>query len=99
MLARDERFRSEARVAVHGFDEASFGSGVNVMRFLTAGKPLLGFYDPERKSNTLNLSNILQLRLEFPELVTLVRYRDPEEIPERGIRWLDQISDIGEEWH
>ncbi len=91
MLALDDRFRDEARAAIYCFDEAGFGSGVNAMRFLTRGKPLLGFYNPELKAPGLNLSNILQLRLEYPELVTLVQYRDAQEIPPRVLEWLGEL--------
>jgi hypothetical protein len=88
MLERDERFRAEARVAIYCYDEAGFGSGVNTMRFLSAGKSVLGFYSAERLSSTLNLSNILQLSLEFPRQFTLQRYRQPEEIPVAALEWL-----------
>lgn len=88
MLARDERFRAEAQVAIYCYDEAGFGSGVNTLRFLSAGKPVLGFYSAERLSGTLNLSNVLQLGLEFPRRFTLQRYRQPEEIPGVVLEWL-----------
>ncbi len=92
MLTLDDRFRAEARAAIYCFDEAGFGSGVNAMRFLTCGKPLLGFYNPAVKTPTLNLSNILQLQLEFPRLVTLVRYSGTAEIPPRVLTWLEQLG-------
>ncbi|MFQ5487514.1 MAG: hypothetical protein ACE5ET_03590, partial [Gammaproteobacteria bacterium] len=95
MLTLDDRFRAEARAAIYCFDEAGFGSGVNAMRFLTCGKPLLGFYNPEVKTPTLNLSNILQLQLEFPRLVTLIRYADNTEIPPRVLAWLKQLGQKG----
>lgn len=71
MLARDRHFQEQARVAIYAFNEAGFGSGVNCMRFLQAGKSILGFYDPERLAAGLNLSNILQLKIDFPQQVTL----------------------------
>lgn len=88
MLERDERFRAEARVAIYCYDEAGFGSGVNTMRFLHAGKAVLGFYSAERLSGTLNLSNILQLGMEYPQQFTLQRYRRPEDIPAAVLEWL-----------
>ncbi len=91
MLERDDRFRAEARVAIYCFDEAGFGSGINVMRFLAAGKPLLGFYNPSRKAASLNLSNVLQLALEFPHLVTLQTYADTAEIAPCVLDWLKGI--------
>lgn len=83
VLERDTRFREEARVACYCFDEAGFGSGINVMRFIRAGKPLLGFYRAEAANHGMNLINVLQLGLEFPALVTLVCYSDLEEVPAR----------------
>lgn len=92
MLERDDRFRAEARVAVYCYDEAGFGSGVNTMRFLTAGKPVLGFYSAERLDGTLNLSNVLQLGLEYPRRFTLLSYRQPEEIPAAVLAWLGALN-------
>jgi hypothetical protein len=92
MLERDARFRAEARVAIYCYDEAGFGSGVNTMRFLTAGKPVLGFYSAERMSGTLNPSNILQLGIEYPRQFTLQRYRRPEEITAAVLAWLRTIA-------
>lgn len=88
MLERDHRFRDHARCAIYCYDEAGFGSGVNTMRFLHAGKPVLGFFNAEQKSRTLNLSNILQLEIDYPALVTLHAYSRLEEIPDRVIDWL-----------
>lgn len=92
MLERDDRFRAEARVAVYCYDEAGFGSGVNTMRFLTAGKPVLGFYNAERLNGMLNLSNVLQLGLEYPGRFTLLRYQQPEEIPAATLAWLKEFD-------
>lgn len=92
MLERDKLFRAEARVAVYCYDEAGFGSGVNSMRFLEAGKPILGFYHERRRAPTLNLSNVLQLELEYPRLFTLRGYRDPRDIPPQLTAWLSALG-------
>lgn len=92
MLERDHRFRAEAAVAIYCYDEAGFGSGVNSMRFLTAGKPVLGFYDGARGAAGLNFSNVLQLGLDYPDLFTLLPYRDPDEIPAQVRAWLECLS-------
>lgn len=83
VLERDTHFREEARVACYCFDEAGFGSGINVMRFIRADKPLLGFYRTEAAKLGMNLANVLQLGLEFPGLVTLVCYGALDEVPPR----------------
>jgi hypothetical protein len=79
MLQRDNEFQGQAQLAIYCYDEAGFGSGVNTMRFITAGKPVLGFYNPAAFENK-NLSNILQLEILFPEQVTLCRYHTIEDI-------------------
>ncbi len=93
MLERDRRFIEEAEAAIVCFDEAGFGSGVNCMRFLTTGRPLLGFYDPERLAPGLNPSNILQLELDYPDRVTLIRLTDLDSDPlERHLTsWLSAL--------
>ncbi|MDR2877815.1 MAG: hypothetical protein LBV36_07255 [Chromatiales bacterium] len=88
MLERDKLFQREARVAVYCYDEAGFGSGVNSVRFLEAGKPILGFYHEQQRSPTLNLSNILQLELEYPRLFTLRSYRNADDIAPQLTAWL-----------
>lgn len=93
MLERDRLFRAEARAAIYCYDEAGFGSGVNSLRFLHEGKPILGFYDARQRGGTLNLSNILQLELEYPELCTLRRYDDPDEIAPALHAWLQAQRD------
>ena len=94
MLERDRIFRAEARAAVYCYDEAGFGSGVNSLRFLSAGKPILGFYRGARGAGTLNLGNVLQLAVEYPDLVTLVPYREIEEIAPVLTDWLqDRAAD------
>ena len=80
MWSLDQRFHKEAQLNVVCFDEAGLGTGMNVMRFLHVGKPLLGFYNPSAKRFGVNLHNMLQLRLEFPGLVTLVQYQTMEDI-------------------
>jgi len=91
MLGLDNRFRDEARAVIACYDEAGFGSGVNAMVFLQGGKPLLGFYNRQSLAPTTNLSNILQLGLAYPELVTLHEYHDPDEIPAVAKTWLENL--------
>jgi hypothetical protein len=93
MLERDDRFRDEARVAIYCYDEAGFGSGVNSMRFLQAGKPILGFLsDSGSGSAPLNLSNVMQLEIDHPELFTLLRYRETRDIPAMVVDWLQEAQ-------
>lgn len=92
MLERDRLFRDQARAAVYCYDEAGFGSGVNSMRFLMSGKPVLGFHDAARRSGNLNLSNVLQLEIEFPGLFTLASYRRMDDIPAILAGWLAQVA-------
>lgn len=80
MLRLDKQFQVQAQLAIYCFDEAGFGSGVNAMRFIQRGVPILGFYHHDAKEKGVNISNILQLRYEFPELVTLHAYYNTEEI-------------------
>jgi len=91
-LERDGGFQAQAQVAIFGFDEAGFGSGVNVMRFIHAGKPVLGFYSPDRYQEGYNIHNVMQLAMDYPELVTLCRYRDVEEIGLHVVEWLGKWS-------
>lgn len=91
MLARDNLFREEAQAAVYCYDEAGFGSGVNSLRFLEAGKPILGFYHERQRAPTLNLSNVLQLELEYPQLFKLRTYRDARDIPPQLTAWLGDL--------
>ena len=92
MLLRDNKFREEAQVAIYCFDEAGFGSGINVMRFLYDKKPILGFLNQENKMKSLNVSNVLQLKAEFPRLVHLYEYRSMEEIRQHVIQWLTELN-------
>lgn len=95
VVERDARFRDEARAAVYCFDEAGIGSGINAMRFLHAGKPLIGFYAAEERGRRINLTNVLQLAIEFPERVRLAAYRRPEEITARLAEWLRALGAQG----
>jgi hypothetical protein len=92
VMERDERCRREAQAAIYCYDEAGFGSGVNTMRFILKGKPILGFYNPEPKPGGINWHNVLQLRAEFPTLVTLVRYRALTEIRPALVAWLQGLA-------
>src|SRR4029453_11932472 len=87
--------RGEARAPVYFFDEARIGSGINAMRFLHAGKPLIGFYAAEERGRRINLTNVLQLAIEFPERVRLAAYRRPEEITARLAEWLRALGAQG----
>ena len=87
-LERDLGFQDEAQVAIVGFDEAGFGSGINVMRFIHAAKPVLGFYNPDLRREGYNIHNVLQLAMAHPELVTLHRYQNVDEITTQVVAWL-----------
>lgn len=90
---RDDRFRREARVAIYCFDEAGIGSGINVMRFLHEGKPVLGFYAVDPTRRRVNLTNVLQLEVQFPVQVKLAAYRAPADITARLAGWLPAIHE------
>lgn len=92
MLERDMRFQQEAKVAIYCFDEAGFGSGVNIMRFLYNKKPILGFLNEENKRKSLNVSNVLQLKAQYPNLIHLIEYISLDDISKQVIRWLDEIN-------
>lgn len=94
-LERDGVFRGEARAAIYCFDEAGFGSGVNVMRFIHDRKPLLGFYRRDLATQRVNLGNVLQLAEEFPDLVNLHPYRNGDEISGVVLAWLRRLRDAG----
>ncbi len=95
-LARDTQFRAEARAAIYCFDEAGFGSGVNVMRFIHERKPLLGFYQKDLRRQRVNVGNVLQLAQEFPDLVDVRPYERGEDMPEQVRDWLLRLRDA--EW-
>ena len=92
MLERDMRFQEEAQVAIYCFDEAGFGSGVNVMRFLQAKKPVLGFLNEENKHNSLNVSNVLQLKAQYPTLIHLMEYISQDDISKSVVHWIEEMQ-------
>lgn len=92
VMERDARFRSEAQTAIYCFDEAGIGSGINVMRFLQAKKPLLGFYAADPAKRRINLTNVLQLEQEFPEQVRLATYQTAEDITGYLGAWLPALA-------
>lgn len=91
VVDRDARFRAEAEIAIYCFDEAGIGSGVNAMRFIHDGTPVLGFYAADPNRRRINLTNVLQLRVEFPEKVLLASYRTPQEITAQLAVWLPAL--------
>ena len=92
MLERDTIFQNKAQAIIYCFDEAGFGSGVNVMRFLMDRKPILGFMNAEQAHKSLNVSNVLQLKAQFPELIHLIEYRSLEEIQQHVTQWLRELN-------
>lgn len=80
MRQRDQVFREQARVAIVCYDEAGFGSGVNAMRFLTAGKPVIGFCHRDAARRGVNVASILQLAQEYPPLFSLHRYEGMDDV-------------------
>ena len=40
----------------------------------------------------VNLTNVLQLAVEFPDMVRLAAYRDPEEVTARLAEWLPGLQ-------
>lgn len=92
MLERDMRFQQEAQMAIYCFDEAGFGSGVNIMRFLHAKKPILGFMNDDNKSKSLNVSNVLQLKAQYPNLIHLVEYLSLDDISKQVLQWMEEMS-------
>lgn len=89
---RDEHFRRNARVAIYCFDEVGFGSGINAMRFIQEGKPVLGFYAAEATRRRVNLTNVLQLEMEFPHQVKLASYSVSEHITAQLAQWLPALD-------
>ena len=92
---RDSRFRDEAQAAIFCLDEAGFGSGVNVMRFLHVSKPILGFYRRTSRSHVLNVGNFLQLQMEYPALVCLYAYGSFDDILGEVRRWVAALPAVG----
>lgn len=95
MLELDARFQRQAKVAIFCFDEAGFGSGVNVMRFIQSGKPILGLYNPAIRKRDVNFSNVLQLQIEFPFLFTLQQYDTIDALCSHIQTWLQHYSAPG----
>ena len=91
MLERDMRFQEEAQVAIYCFDEAGFGSGVNVMRFLQANKPVLGFLNQQNKEKSLNISNVLQLKAQYPNLIHIIEYISQDDISKHVVQWIKEM--------
>lgn len=91
-LERDSQFRNEAQVAIICLDEAGFGSGVNVMRFIKAGKPVLGFYRDTTEINGVNIGNFIQLQIEYPQLIHIFAYQHIEDVLSEVRRWLIAFS-------
>ncbi len=96
MLERDMRFQQEAQMAIYCFDEAGFGSGVNVMRFLQAKKPVLGFMNEQNQHKSLNVSNVLQLKAQYPNLIHLVEYLSLDDISKQVLQWMEEMSNTNE---
>jgi len=93
VLLRDGSFRAAARAAVMCFDEAGYGSGVNSMRFIIGGKPILGFYHRDAVEHGVNLASILQLEQEYPDTVRLLPYVTLDDITVQLTPWLRSLSD------
>jgi hypothetical protein len=93
-LERDSRFREEAEVGIFCLDEAGFGSGINVMRFIQAGKPILGFYRQASEARAVNIGNFLQLQMEYPGLVSLYAYQSLDDVPGEVRRWLAALPAV-----
>ncbi len=92
MLRLDDRFRREAQVAIVCFDEAGLGTGINVMRFIGESKPILGLYNPAIKKVGVNINNILQLKIDYPDLVTIKQYHNVEELCSVVAEWLETFE-------
>lgn len=95
-LERDTCFRAEAEAAIYCLDEAGFGSGVNVMRFIAQRKPILGFHHRELGARRVNIGNLLQLAQEYPDLVTLRPYVEVDELPAQIRVWIKALLPAGE---
>lgn len=94
MLERDMQFQQKAQVAIYCFDEAGFGSGINVMRFLMNQVPILGFLNADNTLKSLNVSNVLQLKAQFPDLIHLIEYQSLEEISKHVSQWLTELNQM-----
>ena len=89
---KDKSFRDEARAAIFCYNDAGLGTGINSMQLLAEGKPLLGFFLRDPIQGPGNVQNVLQLKLLYPSLVTLVRYDDLTEVVESVKRWLTEMA-------
>ena len=94
MLGLDKRFQQEAQVAIFCLDEAGLGTGVNIMRFTAMKKPILGLYNPVIKQRGVNINNIIQIKIEFPDLVTLQTYNEMEDLKASVVEWLEHRSGL-----
>jgi hypothetical protein len=91
VLECDARFRNDAEVAIYCFDEAGIGSEIHVMRLVYAGKPVLGFDSADPGVRRINLANVLQLRVEFPDRVWFAAYQTGDDIMTQLGRWLPAL--------
>ena len=89
---KDQGFREEAQAAIMCYNDAGLGTGINSMRLLADGKPLLGYFLRDPRQRPVNVQNILQLKRLYPALVTLVRYDDLHEVGESLTRWLTEMA-------
>lgn len=94
-LERDGVFRAEAEAAVYCFDEAGFGSGVNVMRFVQRRTPVIGFYHHELGRRRVNVGNLLQLAYDYGDVVSLRPYAEFGEIAQALRSWLRGLPPAG----
>jgi hypothetical protein len=62
------------------------------MRFIQEGKPVLGFYAAEATRRRVNLTNVLQLEMEFPHQVKLAPYSVSEHITAQLAQWLPALD-------
>ena len=91
---KDTGFRAEAQAAIFCYNEVGLGTGINSMRLLADGKPLLGFFLRDPVQGPVNVQNILQLKLMYPSLVTLVRYDHLNEVAESLRQWLMEMATV-----
>ena len=91
-MEKDQGFRDEARAAIICYNEAGLGTGINSMRLLADGKPLIGFFLRDPTRGPVNVQNIFQLELLYPSLVTIASYDDLNEVAPRLTGWLTELS-------
>ena len=94
VLAKDQGFRDEAQAAIVCYNEAGLGTGINSMRLLADGKPILGFFLRDPIQRPVNVQNILQLELLYPTLVTLMPYDNLHEVAESLRQWLMGLAAV-----